>query len=420
MSLKPPDSITNDLSTTGYDLAVTLEAPLNPNYAEFGGSIQAVIDSITPGTSVEILVPGGIWDESLTLQSGVTLRGIGQGTTFIRSSTGDVLTTPAGSVQDVHIENLTVRSLAGGGRCFHQTANLNQAVIHNVAFIQDNAAQEIWLTDETAGFLICSVLDHCDFTRAPSASVPGIKWVSNNGEINKNTIGGESVLNDSGAPSSPFIWIEERSTGSIMGNNIFRDINAENCRAGIIRAMSQYGIVIDNVNCYDLAGATSADLFWFGKSSVGSALKSRYPIIRNVTRIGAQALGGGFNDVKFVASECDFAHIEDSDHSSLSTGFAVDLGPNVGTTFRLRNGVTVTNLDFNASGLLFSRGAGDDQVAQQIIMGTRLVMDNAAPAVGTWAVGDRCGKLTPVVGQPKGWLCTVAGTPGTWVSEGNL
>jgi hypothetical protein len=51
---------------------------------------------------------------------------------------------------------------------------------------------------------------------------------------------------------------------------------------------------------------------------------------------------------------------------------------------------------------------------------------SAAPAssganLGTsWARGDRVINLSPAVGQPKGWVCTVAGTPGTWVSEGNL
>jgi hypothetical protein len=44
----------------------------------------------------------------------------------------------------------------------------------------------------------------------------------------------------------------------------------------------------------------------------------------------------------------------------------------------------------------------------------------AAPTNGTWVVGDHCRNSTPSVGQPKGWFCTVAGTPGTWVSEGNL
>src|SRR3990167_2207918 len=43
-----------------------------------------------------------------------------------------------------------------------------------------------------------------------------------------------------------------------------------------------------------------------------------------------------------------------------------------------------------------------------------------APTTGTWEVGDHCTNRVKVVGQPKGWFCTVAGTPGTWVSEGNL
>jgi parallel beta-helix repeat protein len=44
----------------------------------------------------------------------------------------------------------------------------------------------------------------------------------------------------------------------------------------------------------------------------------------------------------------------------------------------------------------------------------------AAPTVGTWAVGDEIRNSAPAVASPKGWLCTVAGTPGTWVSTGNL
>lgn len=44
----------------------------------------------------------------------------------------------------------------------------------------------------------------------------------------------------------------------------------------------------------------------------------------------------------------------------------------------------------------------------------------AAPTTGTWNVGDRIVRNPPVVSQPKAWSCTVAGTPGTWVSEGNL
>ncbi|HET8706643.1 MAG TPA: hypothetical protein VFM46_10110, partial [Pseudomonadales bacterium] len=43
----------------------------------------------------------------------------------------------------------------------------------------------------------------------------------------------------------------------------------------------------------------------------------------------------------------------------------------------------------------------------------------ASPAAGTWAIGDRAVRV-PVVGQPKSWSVTSAGSPGTWTSEGNL
>jgi hypothetical protein len=45
---------------------------------------------------------------------------------------------------------------------------------------------------------------------------------------------------------------------------------------------------------------------------------------------------------------------------------------------------------------------------------------NATPAAGTWAVGDRIQQSVSAAGQPKGWQCTVAGSPGGWTGEGNL
>jgi len=44
----------------------------------------------------------------------------------------------------------------------------------------------------------------------------------------------------------------------------------------------------------------------------------------------------------------------------------------------------------------------------------------AIPTVGSWIVGDRARNTVPTIGQPKAWSCTTTGTPGTWVSEGNL
>lgn len=41
-------------------------------------------------------------------------------------------------------------------------------------------------------------------------------------------------------------------------------------------------------------------------------------------------------------------------------------------------------------------------------------------AAGYSAAGRRVFNSAPSVGAPKGWICTVSGNPGTWVSEGNL
>lgn len=39
----------------------------------------------------------------------------------------------------------------------------------------------------------------------------------------------------------------------------------------------------------------------------------------------------------------------------------------------------------------------------------------AAPTTGTWNKADMVINQSPTAGQPWGWVCTVAGTPGTWV-----
>jgi hypothetical protein len=70
------------------------------------------------------------------------------------------------------------------------------------------------------------------------------------------------------------------------------------------------------------------------------------------------------------------------------------------------------------TGINLSKSQGNDLIGYY---GSLLIVSwSAAPTTGTWAVGDRCINSNPVIGQPKSWACTVAGTPGTWVSEGNL
>lgn len=52
--------------------------------------------------------------------------------------------------------------------------------------------------------------------------------------------------------------------------------------------------------------------------------------------------------------------------------------------------------------------------------GRQVVWNSFAPVAGIYTQGDVCWNSAAAVGQPQGWLCTVSGTPGTWVSMGVL
>ena len=53
-------------------------------------------------------------------------------------------------------------------------------------------------------------------------------------------------------------------------------------------------------------------------------------------------------------------------------------------------------------------------------LGNKIAYKTAVPTTGTWIVGDICWHSDAAVGQPLGWYCTVAGTPGTWAAMANL
>lgn len=71
---------------------------------------------------------------------------------------------------------------------------------------------------------------------------------------------------------------------------------------------------------------------------------------------------------------------------------------------------------------LVDQAANLTQPWYQFFVGLKLPIDfdTAPPTRGTWPRGWVRFNSLAAVGAPKGWQCTVAGTPGTWVSQGNL
>lgn len=73
----------------------------------------------------------------------------------------------------------------------------------------------------------------------------------------------------------------------------------------------------------------------------------------------------------------------------------------------------------NASGHEFTRNESSN-VRDYVVAGKRIRNRSSPPLADYSRVGERLYRHPPVVGQPKSWVCTATGDPGTWVSEGIL
>jgi parallel beta-helix repeat protein len=65
--------------------------------------------------------------------------------------------------------------------------------------------------------------------------------------------------------------------------------------------------------------------------------------------------------------------------------------------------------------------ANADTIPATALIRTQLEYEmSAAPASGTWKVGDRIWNTAPAASGTLGWVCTAAGTPGTWKVFGSI
>jgi hypothetical protein len=110
---------------------------------------------------------------------------------------------------------------------------------------------------------------------------------------------------------------------------------------------------------------------------------------------------------------------------------SIDVIPNSGDTITWPVGVASAKLTLDEGGYVHLKSVGGgvwniielrgnfrNQVSSNFQR--RLIWSAAVPAAGTWTQGDVAFNSSATVGQPQGWQCTVSGTPGTWVSMGNL
>jgi hypothetical protein len=87
-----------------------------------------------------------------------------------------------------------------------------------------------------------------------------------------------------------------------------------------------------------------------------------------------------------------------------TTGQTWATGAVFGSTYTLGDSTTVPTV----------KRINDIEYARRNSGGKNILAGTAAPTTGTWVVGDTVWNTTPSAGGTPGWVCTTAGTPGTW------
>lgn len=408
---------------------ITKEAPINPRHGNWGAVGDGVADdtaALAAAFAAVKAAAGGdmVWDDgsifkttgTLELPRGLHLHGPGQnGRAVIRNAVSDIFQMGDATSAFAYfvIEGIKAEAQTGGGHVFVSGGKgVEQGTIRNCWFTQANAAKSL-VRSVNQGWLLDTLFEQNRMEHVDGATVPGVHLVSANGDINAN----RWLLGRYYYSGEYFFHLENTGAANYLYGNVWDEPVFEICRGGLIKILSGFSNEVRRCGNYDMAvvGASTRDGIVFGQSA--TSLISRKNEVKGYLR-AAGALGAGLYDVKLNASDAEESIVENVDGASLDA--KIDLGPNAGTHIVLRNGITIDNLDYNTNGVLLGRGAAAEQNPQQIIGGKRLIKRNAAPTTGTWAVGDRAENQAPAVGSPKAWVCTVAGTPGTWVSEGNL
>lgn len=208
--------------------------------------------------------------------------------------------------------------------------------------------------------------------------------------------------------------IVSNSKCSMVANNVIRHQNSNYSAVRFSSGTNDYSyhnISNNIVTCvgsgggFDLntsTGGTMSNVCMTGNSVFGSISSIAYNL-GSVSYLKFIGNYGESSGIVFYMSSCLGARLSCNRLISNSGTFSIYfVGTNTGAV------VDETN---DLSGIIQNDASNGTIISQ---FGT------ISPATGTWSFGDRIIARSPTVGTPKGWRCTVSGTNGTWVSEGNL
>lgn len=332
--------------------------------------------------------------------------------------------------------------VAGGADVFAQIVG-NTIEDIDGAVLSGNAGAGIYIQSSGGVTITGNSIRNCCISTSSLTLTPGGISINNlSAGLSPCSVSGNTITN---IKNYYGITVASSQGGvSITGNAIKLDTNASASSAGIyINAASNCTVTSNSINMPNALAATGIFVYANGADTsntvitgniirggtyAGVRFERTSTFVNNNVSVSANTVSGGsaanicyrFGSVVggIVSGNIGIANTTNSCTVSGSTQLRLT-GNNFttsGTTSFVTSGTCTGSYydktNYSGNSYAFIQNAATGLIVE--------FLGNAVPLASNWAVGDRVEQSVPVVGQPKGWRCTVAGVPGTWISEGNL
>ena len=189
------------------------------------------------------------------------------------------------------------------------------------------------------------------------------------------------------------------------------------CADNIIGGAEKSAVVIDGCVSPTIDGITIDSVFQIGiivRNSV--SWKIRNADVSNVNL--TYTVDGNVYDGIFIDSTCTVGELDNCFVRQLNaTSGRYGINNNGNQTVFTGSNVAINFAVANLNQSVTQRVYGNTVVASNP---SRTDAGTAIPTTGTWGVGDKIYHTTPAASGFVGWVCTVAGSPGTWKTFGAI
>ena len=219
--------------------------------------------------------------------------------------------------------------------------------------------------------------------------------------------------------SDGYLVFSEPDAGSATGQVALNECSARNIDRYALYANEETGVTVEGITLNDCDMESSQHVIYAGAADVavnGGRVSPKATWFRpfftqnggSIDGHNVKVFANSSNGAAYTSTASGSIHLERCQFYNVST---LDyLGKGAGK-------VTIRDAELDgtpSAGLLEGTLVAGSYYAR--------VHDHAAaaPTAGDWHVGDLVWNTAPSTGNPVGWVCTVAGAPGTWAGFGTI